>query len=86
MDMKTICSLPFVLQEINVPVYGSAISVAFADNKIERRSKEDKTKFITVENGDVIKTGPFEVEFIRVTHSIEELMLYLYLLLLASCL
>jgi ribonuclease J len=64
-------SLPFVLQEINVPVYGSAISVAFADNKIERRSKKKiKQKFITVENGDVIKTGPFEVEFIRVTHSI----------------
>ncbi|HQC54381.1 MAG TPA: ribonuclease J [Clostridia bacterium] len=64
-------SLPFVLQEMNVPVYGSAISVAFAENKLERRTKKKiKRKFITVENGDVIKAGPFAVEFIRVTHSI----------------
>lgn len=64
-------SLPFILDKINVPVYGSPISMAFVDSKIERSSKKKiKNKLISVNDGDVIKTGQFELEFVQITHSI----------------
>lgn len=60
---------PFFLQDIGCPVYGSAISLAFMDNKFRKRKIKEAERRVT-ENGSVIEVGPFKVEFIRVTHSV----------------
>ncbi len=63
-------SLAFVLKEIKVPVYGSSIAMAFSENKIVRRGNLSKYKLNVIDNHSIIKVGCFEVEFVRITHSI----------------
>lgn len=63
-------ALPFVLKDINVPVYGSSIALAFLDAKINRAGGNKKYKLVQIDNGSIIQAGDFSVEFIRTTHSI----------------
>lgn len=53
----------------NVPICGSGLTLALVDHKLEER-KITKPKTIKAEGGSVIKLGCFEIEFIKVTHSI----------------
>lgn len=61
--------LPFVLEQINVPIYGSKLTLALVDNKMREHPKV-KYKAITVKPRNVLKIGSFAVEFIKVSHSI----------------
>ena len=61
--------LPYILNEINVPVYGSRMTLALVESKL-REHRHIKPKLITVKDGESIKAGVFSVEFIYVNHSI----------------
>lgn len=62
-------ALPFVLKELNVPIYGTRLTLALVDNKMKEH-KDVKYKAISVKPKNVLKIGSFTVEFINVSHSI----------------
>lgn len=64
-------ALPFVLKDINVPVYGTKLTLGLLESKLDEH-KLDKVKLNVVKHGDKIKLGCFSVEFIRTTHSIAD--------------
>lgn len=61
-------AMPFVLQQIKAPVYGSKLTLALVDNKMREHKVEYKG--IAVKPKNVLKIGSFSVEFIKVSHSI----------------
>jgi len=63
-------ALQFLLREMSVPVYGSALTLGLARNRIEEAGLLGKTELIVVADGDRVQIGPFDVEFIPVTHSV----------------
>lgn len=67
-------AIPYFLKKINVPVYGSRLSLGLIKAKLVEHNLEKQTKLVTVEPRQVIKFGKFKVEFIRVTHSIADSM------------
>jgi ribonuclease J len=62
--------LSFLLREMHLPVYGSALTLGLARSRIEEAGLADRTELITVHDGERRKIGPFDVEFIPVTHSV----------------
>lgn len=62
-------SLPYLLKDVKVPIYGSKMTLTLLDNKI-REHKLTGIKGICVKAGYVIKLGCFSVEFVKVNHSI----------------
>lgn len=67
-------AIPYFLKKINVPVYGSKLSLGLIKAKLIEHNLEKQTKLVTVEPRQVIKFGKFKVEFVRVTHSIADSM------------
>ena len=65
-------ALPYVLGEINVPIYGTRLTLGILGNKLEEHKLEKKVKTNTVKDGDVIGLGCFAIEFIHVNHSIPD--------------
>ena len=62
--------LSFLLRELSFPIYGSALTLGLARNRIEEAGLLGKTELIPVDDGERRKIGPFDVEFIPVTHSV----------------
>jgi ribonuclease J len=63
-------ALPFVIKALNVPMYGTRMTLGLVKNKLkEHRLLADATLH-EVSPGDVVKLPPFEIEFIHVAHSI----------------
>ena len=65
-------ALPYVLKEINVPVYGSRLALGLLENKLEEHRMLSDTTLQTVEQGQVIQLGVFKIEFINSCHSIAD--------------
>jgi ribonuclease J len=63
-------AVPFFLGEFQVPVYGTALTLALVERRLEEYELEEEPDFRTVRPRDTIQAGPFRVEFIHVTHSI----------------
>ncbi len=63
-------ALQFLLREMSVPVYGSALTLGLARNRIEEAGLLGKTELHAVADGERVQIGPFDVEFIPVTHSV----------------
>lgn len=63
-------ALPFVLREIDAPIYGTALTIGLIQEKLEEHGLARSTVFETVRPRDIISVGPFDIEFIRVSHSI----------------
>ncbi|MFQ5354217.1 MAG: ribonuclease J, partial [Thermodesulfobacteriota bacterium] len=63
-------ALPFVLKEVNAPVYGTALTLGLIEAKLAEHNMLEDTIFEMVRPRDSVVTGPFEVEFLRVSHSI----------------
>lgn len=61
--------LPFLLPEINVPIYASRLTLGLVENKLKEYPKI-KAKLIAVKPKNVLKIGSFAIEFIHVNHSI----------------
>src|SRR4051812_30658584 len=62
--------LSFLLRELSFPIYGSPLTLALARYRIEEAGLLDRTKLIPVHDGERRKIGPFDCEFIPVTHSV----------------
>ena len=60
--------LPYILNELKVPVYGTAMTLALLDNKMQEHKIEYKG--VCVKPKNLLKIGNFQVEFIKVSHSI----------------
>ncbi len=62
--------VPFLLSQIDVPVYGTAFTLALVERRLEEHDLLSTAKLNRVKPGEKITLGPFTVEFIHVTHSI----------------
>lgn len=62
-------SLPYVLDEIKAPIYGSRLTLALVESKM-KEFRNVEYSATSIKNGSVITAGCFKVEFISVTHSI----------------
>jgi ribonuclease J len=63
-------ALPFVLQELNVPIYGTALTLGFVNEKLKEYKLDDQVDLRVVKPRDSVELGCFIVEFLRVAHSI----------------
>ena len=62
-------ALPYILRELNVPIYGTQFTLALVRKRLEEHGLLDKTDLHEVFPKQHIEIGPFGVEFIHVTHS-----------------
>ena len=62
--------LQFLLRELEFPIYGSAVSLGLARNRIEEAGLLSRTSLREVRDGERVQIGPFDVEFLPVTHSV----------------
>jgi len=62
-------ALPYILRELNVPIFGTQFTLALVRKRLEEHGLLDKTDLREVFPGQHIEIGPFGVEFIHVTHS-----------------
>ena len=63
-------ALPYILKKINVPVFATTLTQGLIENKLREHELLDVVERHTVHFGDVVKIGPFGVEFIKTNHSI----------------
>jgi ribonuclease J len=63
-------ALQYLLRELSFPIYGSAVTLGLARHRIEEAGLLGRTELITVRDGERRRIGPFDVEFIPVTHSV----------------
>ena len=64
--------LPFLLAKINVPIYGTPLTLGLVENKLREHSLVNKANLNTVESGNTIRLGCMEIKFIHVNHSIPD--------------
>ena len=64
--------LPYLLKSINVPVYGTRLTLGIVESKLAEHKLLGERELITVEAGTVLKLGVFKCEFIRANHSIAD--------------
>ncbi|HLJ44551.1 MAG TPA: ribonuclease J [Bryobacteraceae bacterium] len=67
-------AVPFLLAQLNIPVYGTAFTLALVERRLEEHDLAQEAKLNSVKPGQTIALGPFSVEFIHVTHSIVSCM------------
>jgi len=65
-------AVPYVLRELNVPVYAPRLTAGLVKLKLEEHRLLDSARIITHEAGESFKVGCFKVEFIHVNHSIAD--------------
>ena len=62
-------ALPYILRDLNVPVYGTRFTLALVKKRLDEAGLLESTTLREVIPGRLVEIGPFEVEFISVTHS-----------------
>ncbi len=65
-------ALPYVLKELNVPVYATKLTIGLIENKLKEHGLLRTVKRKVVRHGQVINLGDFAVEFIKTNHSIQD--------------
>ncbi len=63
-------ALPYLIREINVPIFGTPFTLGMAKHKLTEFGMAYMARTHTISPGDTIRLGPFEIEFIRVAHSV----------------
>jgi ribonuclease J len=64
--------LPYVLKELNVPVYATKLTIGIIENKLKEHNLMKSTKRKVIKYGQSINLGCFRIEFIRTNHSIAD--------------
>ncbi len=64
--------LPYLLKELDVPVYGTRLTLGILESKLAEHRLLGERELVTVEAGTILKLGVFKCEFIRVNHSIAD--------------
>lgn len=67
-------ALPFFLQEVDVPIYSGRLTLAMLNAKLQSHGLGGQVETISVEPGDKIKIGAFNVEFLHTNHSVPNAM------------
>ena len=62
-------AIPYILGDLNVPIYGTQFTMALVRKKLEEHGLLDSAKLHEVSPGDTTTLGPFQIEYLRVTHS-----------------
>lgn len=65
-------AVPYILRQINVPIYGTRLSLGIIEGKLDEIKPGYDPDLYTVEAGDVLNLGVFKAEFIHVNHSIAD--------------
>lgn len=65
-------ALAYVLQQLDVPTYGTQLTLAIAKGRLKEYGVLDKAQLNTITPGDTVTLGDFSAEFIHVTHSIPD--------------
>jgi len=65
-------ALPYILKDVNVPVYGSRLAIGLVENKLKEHGMLASTTRKSVSAGQKIRLGQFNIEFIRTNHSIAD--------------
>lgn len=65
-------ALPYVLKELNVPVYGTKLTIALIENKLKEINMLKTTRRKVIKHGQSVNLGCFRVEFIKTNHSIAD--------------
>ena len=65
-------AIPYVLKQINIPIYATRLTIGLIKNKLEEHKLLSSTKLVTVEQGQTVNFGNIKVEFIRSSHSIPD--------------
>jgi len=65
-------AVPYLLQQIDVPIYGTRLSLGIIEGKLDENPPPFEPELYTVEAGDTISLGVFKAEFIHVNHSIAD--------------
>ncbi|MGA3315067.1 MAG: ribonuclease J [Candidatus Korobacteraceae bacterium] len=63
-------ALPWILSELNVPVYGTEFTLAYVEGKLEEHGQLDAAVLNEIRPGERFKVGPFTINPIQVTHSL----------------
>ena len=66
--------LAFLLRELQAPIYGSELTIGLARHRVEEAGLADQARFVVVADGERVRIGACEVEFIPVTHSVPSSM------------
>lgn len=64
--------IPYLLRQLDVPIYGTRLTLGIIANKLKEFKLEHKARLMQVEAGDVIECGLFKLEYIHVNHSIAD--------------
>ncbi len=62
-------AIPYILRDLNVPIYGTQFTLALVRKKLEEHGLLDTAKLIEVAAGQKSTIGPFQIEYLHVTHS-----------------
>jgi ribonuclease J len=62
-------AIPYILGDLNVPVYGTEFTMALVRKKLEEHALLDSAKLHEVDPGQTTSIGPFQIEYLHVTHS-----------------
>lgn len=65
-------ALPYILREINVPIYATKLTIGLIDNKLKEHNLLRTTKRKVIKHGQSINLGCFRIEFIKTNHSIQD--------------
>ena len=65
-------ALPYILKDVNVPIYSTKLTLALISNKLKEHNLTKSTKLKDVKHGQVINLGDFAIEFIKTNHSIQD--------------
>ena len=65
-------AIPYVLKQVNMPIYCTRLTAGLIKLKLQEHGLLNSVKLITVEAGQTVKAGKFQVEFIHVNHSIAD--------------
>jgi ribonuclease J len=62
-------AIPYILRDLNVPIFGTQFTLALVEKKLEERALLDQVRLHEIKPGEAFTIGPFEIDPIHVTHS-----------------
>lgn len=65
-------ALPYILQQLNVPVYGTSLTLGLVENKLRERRLLEKADLRWIDENTKLELGPFHLEFVHLCHSIPD--------------
>ena len=65
-------AIPFILKQVNIPIYGTRLTIGLIENKLKEHGLLSTTELIRVKPRDVIRLNSVSVEFIKTNHSIAD--------------